>query len=122
MDFLMEAFKRIIEQYGYKFTLIKNKNGTYSLNMFNLPPELDYAMICLYYDKTHEVEEPIKNANGRKGEKHTMLKTEKINICSPMRGGKDGNIVHADFSKDDYATKINKIQICLRTYFEKHAL
>ena len=103
MDFLMEAFKRIIEQYGYKFTLIKNKNGTYSLNMFNLPPELDYAMICLYYDKTREV-------------------TEKINICSPMRGGKDGNIVHADFSKDDYAIKINKIQICLRTYFEKHAL
>lgn len=119
MDFLMSAFERIISQYGYKFTLIHNKDGSYSLDMYDLPPELDYAMICLKLDKTTEVVEPFTNVHGRKGETHTVLKTDTINICTPKRGKTIGNIVHVDFYKDDYATKINKIEICLRSYFEK---
>lgn len=119
MEFLMSAFERIINQYGYKFTLIHNKDGSYSLDMYDLPPELDYAMICLQLDKTTEVVEPIKNVSGRKGETHTILKINKINICTPKRSGAAGNIVHVDFNKDDYAAKINKIEVCLRSYFEK---
>ena len=119
MEFLMSAFERIINQYGYKFTLIHNKDGSYSLDMYGLPPELDYAMICLKMDKTTEVVESIKNAHGRKDKMHTVLKTDRINICTPKKGGAAGNIVHADFYKDDYAAKINKIEVCLRSYFEK---
>lgn len=119
MDFLMSAFERVITQYGYKFTLIKNNNGTYTLNLFELPPELDYALINLKMDKTTEVVEPIKNVNGRKGETHTVLKTEHLDICKPKRGKGGVNIIYVEFNQSDYATKINKIEICLRTHFEK---
>ena len=121
MEFLMEAFERIIKQYNYKFNLTKYTNNTYGLDFFDLPPELDYALICLSYDETIETTEPIKNVYGRNGETNKVLKTKKIDICTPINGGKLGNIVHVDFCEKDYAIKINKIQVCLRTYFEKHA-
>ena len=112
MDFLMDAFERVISQYKYKFKLIKN-NKTYTLSLFDLPPELDYKLICLQYDKP-----PIQTTKKEGHQIIPITKKVKENICRPVR--ENGvNTIRVDFNEDDYAIKINKIEFTLKRYWAK---
>ena len=110
MDFLMNKFKEILAHYKYKFTLVKNKDNTYTLKMYDLPSELDYKMSHLTFDKQIEVFEKIK---GEK-EKIKITKCERVLICTPERI-KRKNIIIVEFNEDDFAVKINKIETLFRT-------
>ncbi len=110
MHFLMAKFKRILDQYKYHFTLVRNKNNTYTLKMYNLPPELDYKMTHLTFDEIVEVLEPIEGER----KKIQVARCEKRNICTPERI-KRQNIIVVEFNEDDYAVKINKIETMFRT-------
>lgn len=106
MDFLMDSFRKCLESYGYKFSLMRIKNKHYVLEMRDLPSDLDYECIRLKYEGPSECfwedDKPVQ-------------KTTYIDIFRSSR--KNGiNIVTATFDENDYAIKINKIDHMLREY------
>lgn len=112
MDYLMNAFKNSIRQYGYRFILARRQN-TYVLDFFNLPPELDYKLLLLKLQINKEVILPY---NDKSTDERTTIETTFEPVCQPIVDKKFGKVIHVEFTPENYAAKINKIEICLRNF------
>lgn len=112
MDFLMIAFRRVLEGYKLNFTLERKGSG-YSLDLRDLPPELDYKLIRLEYQTpSKEVRKILK---GRELVDVTY-EYETFHVCNPIRNN-GINSIHVDLYEDNYAIKMNKIDVVLREYY-----
>ena len=112
MHFLMEAFERILSNYGYRYAFsYDKKTNTYHLNLLNLPTDLDYKFLVLEYD----IESETRIVNDERGKPVIYSTPNSAAVCRPMRVG-SSRIIHIDFNSNDYAKKINKIESLLRQY------
>lgn len=111
MDFIMQAFKRQISRYPFKFILEK-KTDSYYLEFYNLPMDLDCNLLNLRYQIA--VEEPEMET---KSKKYISDKVT-IQVCSDKKDENGNMIVFSELHSYDYAEKINRIGACLRRYIK----
>lgn len=110
MDFLMEAFRRALESYNYRFILTKTGITTWELQFRGLPLDLDYGLITLKYEAP-SIE--VVEIHGMYKDK--VMKPQFIPIFKSSRED-NVNVLTATFNKDDYARKINTIDHFIRGY------
>lgn len=105
MEFLMAAFKRQLEGYGYNFTLECVGNHLYSLEFIDIPVKLDVILCKMKYKRYIRSE----GANDY---------FDEVNVCTPIT--KDSHrIIHVNFDESTYAKKINMIDHAIRMYHDE---
>lgn len=115
MDYLIEHFIRVLDSYKTlrkKYT--RNSDGSYTIDIYDIPPELDLELSRLSYDEVIGQKE-TKDKHGR------VIGVEKITqttMCFVGIG--EGLNLRLVLDKDTYAKKMNLIDPILRRYFAAH--
>ena len=113
MDYLYAAFIREFDVFPIEYNLEKLDDGKgYSLDLINLPIELDYLLIKLKYNKVISVKHIETEYVDYDEVEHEWTK-----ICDPMMTEDGKKVLHIDLDPRDFAIKMNQISSIIRNYF-----
>ena len=113
-DYLYAAFIREFDGFPIEYKLEKKDEG-YSLDLIDLPVELDYLLIKLKYNK-------IVSVNHVEAEyvSYDDVEQEWTKICEPMMNEENRKVLHIDLDARDFAIKMNAISSIIRNFFHQN--
>lgn len=107
MEFLIEAFKKQIERYGYRLEVDKIGND-YNAYFYDLPIKLDVILCKLMYKDYLETKNYVD-----------IFKT--VFVCNPIMDN-NHRVLCAKLSKDTYAKKMSMIDHAMRKFHENNSM
>lgn len=116
MQFIINAFLKVLKSFKVKFNSRWNPDGTFTIDMYDLPASLDIILLKLEYDEIIGYNSEYSKEEKR-NIKTPVIKTVKVFV--PF-GSHEDRYLRCVMDEDTYAKKINLIEPTLRNYHRDH--
>lgn len=118
MQFIINAFVKVLKSFGVKFKSEWNSDGTFTIDMYGLSPSLDIILLNLEYDEVIGYDTKY-DTETKRNIKTPVVKTVKVFV---PYGTHEGRYLRCVMDQDTYAKKINLIEPTLRNYHRDHPI